>query len=203
VSVATFRDAVERFAPDYGLTLDSAVVDRFEAHYELLVRWNRRLNLTRITAPEEAARRHFLESAFLTTLVDAPVSVVDVGSGAGFPGLPLACVWSAAEVTLVEPLAKRCVFLKEVVRLVGLTNVRVVQAKFSPGLVPADALLVCRALDGFDELLPELMRSPARDVALFSEPGLLERAGALRPGGRVVPLPASDRRMVGVFHVER
>ncbi|HQR40649.1 MAG TPA: 16S rRNA (guanine(527)-N(7))-methyltransferase RsmG, partial [Blastocatellia bacterium] len=131
MSVATFRDAVERFAPDYGLTLDSSVVDRFEAHYELLVRWNRRLNLTRITAPEEAARRHFLESAFLTTLVDEPVSVVDVGSGAGFPGLPLACVWSAAEVTLVEPLANRCVFLKEVVRLVGVTNVRVVQAKFS------------------------------------------------------------------------
>ena len=200
--VAAFREAVERCSPEYGLALGPDVVDRFAAHYELLVGWNRRLNLTRITAPDEAARRHFLESAFLTTLVEEPAELVDVGSGAGFPGLPLACVWGAARATLVEPNAKRCVFLKEAVRATGVGGVRVVEGRFAPEMVPEGALLVSRALEGFEGLLGELIGSRAGTVALFAERGLLERGLEMREG-RIVALPASDRRMVGVFHVER
>ncbi len=210
MSRISFRSALESAAPEYGLELATDTLDRFCEHYELLVLWNRKVNLTRITDPVEAARRHFLESAFLSRVLDsAPVRIVDVGSGAGFPGVPLACMFPSARVTLVEPLAKRAVFLKEVVRRLELEPVEVRNTTFSADVVDTQTLLVARALDGFRSLLPSLLRSSASVIALFSEPGLLEAAGAEAPErvARVIELPGSDRREIGLFalpfHVER
>lgn len=193
--------ALRRLAPEYALDLSEETVERFRRHFELLLTWNRKLNLTRITEPEEAARRHFLECAHLATLVEPPAVVVDVGSGAGFPGLPLACVWPDAEVTLVEPLVKRAVFLKETARWLGLDRVRVVNRPFDPSHVPPGALLTARALDKFRVLLPLLFEAPAATLALFSEPDLLEEARALGDSRDVqlVALPHADRRYIGIY----
>lgn len=205
-----FRSALVSQAPEYGLELSEGVVEQFCEHYELLVTWNRKVNLTRITDPVEAARHHFLEAAFLSRILDtAPARIVDVGSGAGFPGIPLACMFPRTPTVLVEPLVKRVVFLKEVVRKLELERVEVRNTVFSSDIVDADTLLVARALDGFRALLPSLITSPAGVVALFSEPDLLESARLLAPdrSSRVAELPGSDRRKVGLFarsfHVER
>ena len=201
MSSAAFREALVEAAPDYGLDLASDGISRFCRHFELLVTWNRKINLTRIVEPDEAARLHFLESAYLSTLVDAPARLIDVGSGAGFPGVPLACVWPDTQTVLVEPLVKRSVFLKEVVRLLALERVAIRNARFAPEIVDEETLVVARALDRFEALLPELLGSSARHVALFSEPDLLATAASIAPdrAARVWPLPTTTRRNIGIF----
>jgi 16S rRNA (guanine527-N7)-methyltransferase len=201
VSNDAFRGALAELAPEFGISLDASVADRFARHYELLLTWNRKVNLTRIVDPAGAARRHFLESAFLSTVVEPPERLVDVGSGAGFPGIPLACVWPRAEIVLVEPASKRAVFLREVARALGLVHVSVRPEPYSDDVVDERTLLTARALDGFRGLLPSLMGSMARQVALFSEPDLLAEAAALAPDRtcRLAALPGAERRLIGLF----
>jgi 16S rRNA (guanine527-N7)-methyltransferase len=93
-------------------------------HYELLVRWNKHLNLTSIAGLEEAVLRHYCESLFLgVRLPSAPVSVLDVGSGAGFPGIPMAVLRPDCRFTLAESHQRKAVFLREATR--HLSNVRI------------------------------------------------------------------------------
>lgn len=197
-----FADEIRETAPVFGLDLDDETVARFVRHYEMLVKWNVRLNLTRIVDPAEAARQHFLESCWLATrLPSAPNSFLDVGSGAGFPGLPLACLWPDASAILVEPNAKRSVFLKEVVRALDLPRVAVVTARFNPSLAQGNDLLAARALDKFADLAPRLLECDAATVAFFSDEGLLSRAALLDPSrsAAIARLPESKQRFLGVF----
>src|SRR5580658_10060097 len=100
-------------------------IHALEAHYELLVRWNQSVNLTRITSLEEAVERHYCEALFLGAYLPAgALRVVDVGSGAGFPGFPVAILRPDCTVALVESHQRKAVFLREASRKVG--NVRVI-----------------------------------------------------------------------------
>lgn len=95
-----------------------------EAHYELLIRWNRVLNLTRVTDRAEAIERHYGESLFLARRLPAgPLRIADIGSGAGFPGFPLAVARPDCFVALIESHQRKAVFLREASR--SLANVRV------------------------------------------------------------------------------
>ena len=96
-----------------------------EAHYELLGRWNRILNLTRIDSMEAGIERHYAESLFLGGhLPRRPLLVVDVGSGAGFPGIPVAVLRPDCSVTLVESHRRKAVFLREATRRLSNVVVR-------------------------------------------------------------------------------
>jgi 16S rRNA (guanine527-N7)-methyltransferase len=103
-------------------------VEILEAHYELLLRWNRVLNLTAINSLDIAIERHYGESLFLGKhLPNQPLKIVDVGSGAGFPGLPVGILRPDCTVTLVESHQRKAVFLREATR--GLANVKVVSER--------------------------------------------------------------------------
>ena len=89
----------------------------FRVHFSLLLRWNSKMNLTAIRDPVEIVERHFVESAFPTKVVElGPGTLVDVGSGAGFPGLPVKVLMPTTRVVLVEASQKKAAFLKEVAR---------------------------------------------------------------------------------------
>lgn len=104
--------------------LSNAQIDRLSEHYQLLSRWNKVLNLTAIRTFDEAVERHYCESIFLSIhLPEAPIALADVGSGAGFPGLPIAVVRPNASVVLIESHQRKAVFLREASR--NLPNVRV------------------------------------------------------------------------------
>jgi 16S rRNA (guanine527-N7)-methyltransferase len=110
------------------VNLTDAQVAALQAHYELLVRWNRKLNLTTVTDVNEAVTRHYGESLFLAAHLPAhPLRIVDIGSGAGFPGLPIAVLRPDCEVSLVESHQRKAVFLREASR--ALPNVRVVSRR--------------------------------------------------------------------------
>jgi 16S rRNA (guanine527-N7)-methyltransferase len=113
-----FRELlIERVSAFY--TLSSEQIDRLEQHYELMVRWNKTINLTRIDGIEDAVDRHYAESLFLASqLPQAPLRIADVGSGAGFPGFPIAVVRPDCHVTLIESHKRKAVFLKEATRSV-------------------------------------------------------------------------------------
>lgn len=96
------------------LNLEPAQIEKLWGHYELLRLWNERLNLTSVIELEQAAVRHYAESLFLASLVPpAAHRVADVGSGAGFPGFPLAVALPAAEVLLIESDQRKAAFLRE------------------------------------------------------------------------------------------
>jgi 16S rRNA (guanine527-N7)-methyltransferase len=105
--------------------LSPGQVEALEAHYQLLLRWNRVLNLTSIKRMEEAVERHYCESLFLGThLPQGRLRIADIGSGAGFPGFPVAVLRPDCSVTLIESHQRKSVFLREASR--NLPNVRVV-----------------------------------------------------------------------------
>jgi 16S rRNA (guanine(527)-N(7))-methyltransferase RsmG len=104
--------------------LSPGQVKALETHYQLLLRWNRTVNLTSIKQMEEAVERHYCESLFLGThLPQGPFRIVDIGSGGGFPGFPVAVLRLDCSVTLIESHQRKAVFLREASR--SLPNVRV------------------------------------------------------------------------------
>ena len=116
-------------APELGLSLDSAQLRQFEAYYRELADWNSRMNLTSVIDYEEVQVKHFLDS--LTVLpalahtLPSDARLVDVGAGAGFPGLPLKLVCPSISLDLVESTGKKATFLRHVVETLGLTGVEV------------------------------------------------------------------------------
>jgi len=113
------------------LSLSEEQYRMFEKYYDFLLEYNQRVNLTRITEPREVAAKHFGDSlaVFDSDAFLPGYSVIDVGSGAGFPGLPLAMMRPDIKMTLVDSLRKRTVFLSEVIAMLGLANVTVIQAR--------------------------------------------------------------------------
>ncbi len=111
---------------NYGIELDQTQADKFEKYYKLLIQENQKINLTTITEYEDVVKKHFLDSCLI--LKDIPFSyfenklVLDLGTGAGFPGIPLAIMLPDTSFTLVDSLNKRIEFLELIVDTLGLTN---------------------------------------------------------------------------------
>lgn len=106
-----------------GITVSDTQLDQMARFYEMLIERNKVMNLTTITDPEEAARLHFVDSLMILKylpLEEDGLSLVDVGTGAGFPGIPLKILRPGLHVTLVDSLAKRLSFLEEVIEALGL-----------------------------------------------------------------------------------
>ena len=99
----------------------------FEKYYTFLVEENKKYNLTSITDKKEVYIKHFLDSLSIENIVDLNnISLCDVGSGAGFPGIPLKIMYPEMKLTIVEPTLKRCNFLKQVVDMLELKNVEII-----------------------------------------------------------------------------
>ena len=114
-------------ATSWGLALSDAQLAQFQLYADELRRWNERVNLTAISDPQGIAVRHFLDSLRCGLLWgDAPAALIDIGTGAGFPGLPLKLLRPTLALTLVESVAKKVAFLQEMVVLLDLTDVTII-----------------------------------------------------------------------------
>ncbi len=113
----------------FDVELSDGQIDNLVQYLGLLLRWNQKINLTSIRTPEECITRHFGESLLLSRVVSLTGRLLDIGSGAGFPGLALKLMASELEVVLLEPIAKKRAFLKEVARTCGLPSVSVVGSR--------------------------------------------------------------------------
>lgn len=173
------RDLLRRLAAAYAVELDSVACDKLDAYAALLAEWNERMNLTAITDPTGVVVKHFADS--LTAVQFLPqtngFSLIDVGTGAGFPGIPLAVVRPDMRLTLLDSLNKRLVFLEEVCRVLDIPVQRVHARAEEGGRKP--------------ELREQFDVATARAVA--SLPVLLEYClPFVRPGGRFVAMKGPD-----------
>lgn len=104
-------------------------LDKFYRYMELLIEWNEKINLTAITEPREIILKHFIDSLTINKYIEKASSIVDVGTGAGFPGIPLLIYRDDIKVTLVDSLNKRLIFLQEVINQLDLKNVKVIHSR--------------------------------------------------------------------------
>lgn len=188
-----FRDLLVSVWKPYG-TLSELQLSILERHYMRLMDWNKSMNLTRVRDIREFVELHYCESMFLASVLPAgPLTIVDVGSGAGFPGIPLAVVRPECRITLVESNARKCVFLRESCR--ELRNTTVFTGRVESISNRYD-WLVSRAV-----ALPEILRlRVAPRVAILMIPSDLPRDVAPLS---LIHLPWGSQRVVATFHVEQ
>ena len=175
-----------------------------------MVRWNARVNLTAIRDPEEIVGRHFGESLFLARHLFAAgsgpnIQVLDIGSGAGFPGLPLK-IWNLAiSLTLVESNQKKAAFLREVIRALVLTDVKVIAARAETLIdsQPKSDVVTFRAVECFEAVLPtaaSLVAASGR-LALLIGSAQLPALASIEPKLRwmpPIPVPQSQSRVLSI-----
>lgn len=172
-------------------------------YIDLLLKWNSKMNLTAVREPEQMVTRHFGESLFAASQLLTPEwtgSVIDVGSGAGFPGLPLAMYAPGATVMLIESQGKKAAFLNEVIFTLKLRNAKVWvgRAEHFNGL--AD-LVTMRAVERFEGALPAasgLVDTEGR-IALMIGDSQVELARKLAPTfgwGNAIQVPGGSSRVL-------
>ena len=125
------EELLRNSAASIGVELNDTQIAQFIKYYEILVEWNSFMNLTGITEYEEVVQKHFVDSLVLSKAIDVDQieSLIDVGTGAGFPGIPLKIAYPHLQVTLLDSLQKRIKFLDEVVNQLGLDNVETIHGR--------------------------------------------------------------------------
>jgi len=173
--------------------LSESQIEGLTSHYELLTRWNKVLSLTSVRTLEEAVERHYCESIFAAChLPEGPVSVADVGSGAGFPGIPIAIVRHDCSVALIESHQRKAAFLKEASR--GLVNVRVL-AKRAEDVLETFDWVVSRAVR-YSDIAGVLMRLGRSAELLTGEVQASELPGF--EWRQTIRLPWGERRYLWI-----
>lgn len=130
-----FFDLMKEAALEAGMNLSEHQYEQFIKYMRLVQEWNEKINLTAITEDEEVIKKHFIDciKAFKSEEIKNAKTLIDVGTGAGFPGLPIAIMQPELKVTLLDSLNKRINFLNTVVRELGLKNVVTIHSRAEDG----------------------------------------------------------------------
>lgn len=125
----SFNRKMQEKSIDLGISFTVEQLEQFFDYMNLLIEWNEKMNLTAITDPDEIILKHFIDSITILKEITDNSEIVDVGTGAGFPGIPLSIMNKSLKITLVDSLNKRLIFLQEVIYKLKLTNVEIVHAR--------------------------------------------------------------------------
>ena len=123
-----FSKELKNKAEQINIILEERQIENFYKYMNLLLEWNEKMNLTAITEPNEVILKHFIDSLTIANLIEKDQKVIDVGTGAGFPGIPLSIV-KEENITLLDSLNKRIIFLEEVINKLELKNIKAIHAR--------------------------------------------------------------------------
>ena len=173
-----------------GITVSAMEAERLSAHAAEMLRWNRSIRLTAITDPVEVAAKHVADSLLPLRFAPFPGRLLDFGSGAGYPGIPLALYLPGTRIVLLEASEKKCAFLSRVRGMLRLENVKVVHGRASK----RETLPIGR----FDDIVTRATAPPAEVVPLLS-PYLAEGGRMLLMtgpgGGSAAEIPGTVTRV--------
>lgn len=199
------------FTGDVDITFN--VLGPLQAYLDLLTRWNAKINLTAVRDLDEIVTRHFGESLFAASILfpqgrdSESYSVADVGSGAGFPGIPIKLWAPHIELTLIESQNKKATFLREVLRGLKLDNAQVFAGRAEDWGNDADVVTL-RAVEKFATALPIAARlvTPGGRLCLLIGAGQLQTTRKLLADSwtwdKPHPVPRSTERVVAIAHRE-
>ncbi|MBR1883528.1 MAG: 16S rRNA (guanine(527)-N(7))-methyltransferase RsmG [Clostridia bacterium] len=134
ISNENFENELKNIAKEYDFELSDSVCRNLKIYKELLIDWNQKMNLTNITENYDIIIKHFIDCMQLLKYIDEKDKVIDVGTGAGMPGMVIAiCFEDRLNITLLDSLNKRLIFLEEVKKTLGLKNVTIVHTRAEEG----------------------------------------------------------------------
>lgn len=124
-----FNSIIKKQANKIGIVLHEKQIEQFYQYMELLLEWNEKINLTAIIKPEEIILKHFIDSITISKYIKEGAKLIDVGTGAGFPGIPLKIIRDDMCIVLLDSLNKRINFLKEVIEKLDLSKIEAVHGR--------------------------------------------------------------------------
>lgn len=215
---ARIAELLAPFIGRYGQPEASALFASISTYIDILMRWNSRISLTAIRDPEQIVTRHFGESLFLarnlflgTAAIGCPAgqcpavkgssALADLGSGAGFPGLPIKLWVPSLSVTLIESNHKKAAFLREITRSLTLMDVNIQNARAETLPPSSFDVVTLRAVERFDATLPIAARllNPQGRLALLIGAAQVSQARSILPNDDFsdpVPIPLSSSRVL-------
>ena len=123
------KDKLKEISKEINIDLNEEQLEKFKRYMDLLLEWNEKVNLTAITEEDEVILKHFVDSMTVLKSIEDGASIVDVGTGAGFPGIPVSIAKDDVNVILVDSLNKRINFLQEVISEINLTNIKAIHSR--------------------------------------------------------------------------
>ena len=198
LSESTIQDLLAPYlAERVGFEPPPGIYAQLSSYLDLLLKWNARTNLTAIREPEEIVRRHFGESLFAARHLAAETdSLLDLGSGAGFPGIPIALMHPQIQITLAESQNKKASFLREVARTLGLSQVEVWAGRAES--LPADRrfhTVTLRAVDNMAAAIAAAEPRAVRQIMLLTSAGSIPAIPDF-PNQTRISVPESESRVL-------
>jgi 16S rRNA (guanine527-N7)-methyltransferase len=145
-----WQNLIYEGAKNLDIQIDKRKIEKFAIHALELMKWNQKTNLTAITDPFEVAVKHFLDSIVPVKIIPSNASLLDIGSGGGFPGIPLKIILPSLSVTLIDASRKKVSFLKHIIRILELKNIDALQIRAEefankPGVAKKFNVIISRA----------------------------------------------------------
>lgn len=160
----------------FGVSAEELQIEQLAFHSDEMLKWNKKTNLTSITDQIEVAVKHVVDSAALASYCSDYGKILDIGTGAGFPGIPLKILLPELDVTLVETIRKKVSFLKHVIRSLKLENIQAIQARGEELSQNAEFggkfdAVICRAFSGLDKFVNMAIPYLKEDGVIFAMKG--------------------------------
>ncbi|OQY58948.1 MAG: 16S rRNA (guanine(527)-N(7))-methyltransferase RsmG [Desulfobacteraceae bacterium 4572_88] len=181
INSEAWKRLVGEGAEFFDLHLTREHTENFGLHALELMKWNRRINLTAITEPSEIALKHFADSLAPASLISPGSKLLDIGSGGGFPGIPLKVMIPSLSVTLIDASRKKVSFQKHVIRMLKLGNIEAVHARAEElaknrNFIRAFDVIICRALSALDEFAEMALPLLAENGLIIALKGRISHA---------------------------
>jgi 16S rRNA (guanine527-N7)-methyltransferase len=198
-----WRNIIYEGAKYLGIRIDRRKIEKFSIHALELIKWNRKINLTAITDPMEVAVKHFLDSIAPVPDIPPNASLLDIGSGGGFPGIPLKICLPSVSVTLIDASLKKVNFLKHVIRTLELENIcafhiRAEEFAKKPDAVRHFNVIISRALSSMTTFAPAAIPFLKKDGVIIAMRGNISDREI-----RMLRLSVNNRRGVQDEDTER